>query len=48
MNNTSVWYSSKYCNPVIGDKLAGGDKRHLSYGIDELVIFEEIWSHSTW
>ena len=23
MNNTSVWYSSKYCNPAMGD--IGGD-----------------------
>ena len=26
MNNTSVWYSSKYCNPAMGDTLVGGDK----------------------
>ena len=26
MNNTRVWYSSKYCNPAMGDTLEGGDE----------------------
>ena len=24
--STRVWYSSKYCNPAMGDTLVGGDK----------------------
>ena len=24
--NTIVWYSSKYCNPAMGDTFLGGDK----------------------
>ena len=30
MNNTRVWYSSKYCNPAMGDTLEGGDEQTLA------------------
>ena len=29
MNNTSVWYLSKYYNHAMGDTLAGGENGHL-------------------
>ena len=27
LNNTSMWYSSNYCNPVMWGILVGGDKQ---------------------
>ena len=46
MNNTSMWLSSSYTNPVMGGTLVGG---HFSCITDELVHqYEENWSHSMW
>ena len=39
-NNTSVWYSSKYCNSAMGDTLVGGYKQPLK---DALANLETIY-----
>ena len=38
-NNTSMWCSSKYCNPAMGDTLVGGDKQPLIYVCDAQLVY---------
>ena len=50
MNNTSKWYSSKYCNPVMGGTLVGGDKQPLKEKIMMSLpwLYNENWRLSMW